>query len=190
MSAFSMEEREWFFHSYMGEFWLDTVRALAAALGEESALSYLAPRMKGFGMSLALDLKQELGIGEGEEGAMTAMGMVNAGLSQEVTPTIHSDHAIVTIYSCPFKDASPSVCVLVSAFLDGLCGSFGPEPESSFERGREGQPCHRTLLFGIKDDAPPADHSSRTALSKLKERLARGEISAEQYSQLRELILK
>lgn len=189
MSVFSAEERDWFFRSYMGEFWLNAVRALGKAMGEDGAVSYLAPRMRGSGMSLALGLKEELGLQNGLRGASSALHLINLALSQDGELVEDGAQARRTIVSCPFKQASPSVCALVQAFLDGARTALGPELGYRCEKGDDHAPCHWTLqdAHGTSDGGP-ADEAARGPLSRLRERLANGDISPEEYSQLARLV--
>jgi hypothetical protein len=98
------------------------------------------------------------------------------------------------IHSCPFEDVSYEVCKHLEGMLNGICEAINPSYEFAYDRMMTmgDKSCHWTIKkkesMIEKPESQVADKDEM--LRKLKWRLTNGEITPEQYKELRDLLLE
>jgi len=88
------------------------------------------------------------------------------------------------VSSCPFKNHPFEVCKHMEAMFNGVCEAINPEYEFVYDRMMsKGDPtCHWTIRRKVTS---PADESS---IEILKKRFAKGELSKEEYLEMKTLL--
>lgn len=181
---------------YLGEYWVMAVKALSDHLGPERSTSVLAPYMRHSGISYGLKCAKSPSEGDnGLNRIVKSVGECNEALemrSHERNPLDPQR----TIAECPFRDAPPEVCAQFEAFCKGICEGIDPRYEFSYDRmmSKGDERCHWTIRLKGKGtlDAETKlmaeSRSDESPLALFKRRLAKGEISKEEYLELKELL--
>jgi hypothetical protein len=179
---------------YLAEFWILATKALIDHLGEERAASMLAPYMKHRGASFGLKGSTTSGHGVFDLMRITSrLDLCNKALHMKISDNV-SDVRVVerTIVDCPFREAPVAVCQQFESFCNGVCEAMDPDYEFVYDRmmTRGDKSCHWTIRKKGEATKEKEGVAEDDAFKTLKLRLAKGEITPEQYRQLRDLLLE
>jgi hypothetical protein len=101
------------------------------------------------------------------------------------------------IDECPFSGGPTEICSQYEAFFNGLCEAINPDCEFAYDRmmTKGDKTCHWTIRkkgepAKEKPQGEAAKEPGENAFELLKKRLVKGEITPEQYRQLRDILLE
>jgi hypothetical protein len=165
---------------------------------EEEMLSSLEPALRTLGKRLALFLENELvGELEGREGMLRAISICQRSMMMQVELTEPTGKEEVTgqVTSCPFQDAPVIACREFERVMNGVCEVLLPDHEFVYGdmMSKGDKKCTWSLrrrFSGATSEAVPAASKEDDPIKVLSLRLARGEISEEEYERKMQLILK
>jgi len=147
------------------------------------------------GASLIDTLKEPHGVGSDTARASALISGLS-GMLRRRTGTVEvslNDVKGETTY-CPFKTGTELTCEMMEHLFSGFCGAMDPPCAFIYsERSRsEGMPCQwRAKIINLKNpDSRDLDNDSMDAISILKLRLAKGEISEQEYERKAGLLAK
>jgi hypothetical protein len=195
MTHISERELQWRGHHYYGGVWLMITYAMVNGLGSEAMNECLSSRMRRNGFSFGLRIKQYLEIeGRDLDSILRALDVFSKGVCQKNIPlSIDEDTVRIQVNECwwSYNDyATPEHCRLVEIINDSICKSINPDYEFRYDSMRtEGADIcawtvrKRSAIRNYQADAPKAP-TEQDLLSVLKMRLARGEISLDQYEKI------
>ncbi|MCU0861986.1 MAG: SHOCT domain-containing protein [Methanomassiliicoccales archaeon] len=177
---------------YAGEFVANTVLAAKQALGEQWR-SVLIPAGEHYGASLNQRITGATRL-TGID--LASVGMVVEFVSSLLLQEGKEDWVQGTdwrkeITQCPFSSRPREVCEQLEAMYRGICCSMNPN--LAFDHGSRMTEGHGSCMYhiGKGSGACHKDMSEvEEPLLSLKTRLARGEISEEDYLRLRQLLLE
>lgn len=174
---------------YLGEHWVMATRAALDFEDSPETFSLLKMRMRQQGMSKALHYRQMLGIQGDDVYAIGAiLDFLNSLLRQEgKTVSSSKDFVEKEIVQCPFRDSPGAICDQLEAFTNGVCEAINSE----FELVHKGamckgdSKCSRVVKrkgTALKEKHNVVDRTEEiTPLIVLEMRLAKGEISLEEF---------
>jgi hypothetical protein len=195
----SDEELEWRAHHYIGGVWEMVTQALVEDLGIELIHAPLESYMRRNGYSYGLRIKRYLGIeGRDKESLVVALEAFGRSICQtHMIESSEGDDVRVIVDQCPFRCdlVTPEHCRLIEMINQGICTAINPEFSFKYES---------MTTLGEKDciwslGRTPSDKSDETGtiqhlsgnddlLQILKSRLARGEISLDQYEKIKQIL--
>jgi hypothetical protein len=166
-------------------------------VGEE-LLASLEPELKAIGKRVALFLENELSGGlEGKEGALSAISICQRSMmmSGEGIEPIDADAYSGKVTVCPFQDAPALACREFELVMRGVCEVIYPGYEFAYDRimTKGDEYCTWTLRKKaevLSENKVVQPREEDEPMKVLSLRLARGEISEEEYERKVELILK
>jgi hypothetical protein len=192
------EVSNWEFRSfqvqYLSESWVFTTRAIIDQLGARSAAEKLRSYMRHsgllYGIMLSKDLKDE---DKGIQLLGRVIGALNDGHMRKGSRMATTDMVEEEVRECPFSHAPPEICLQYEAFFNGICEAIDPSCEFSYDRmmtdGDES--CHWAIRRKRTSPISPSEKDpNEELLRRLRSRLVEGEITPEQYRQLRELLME
>jgi hypothetical protein len=179
---------------YLSESWVFTTRAIIDQLGSRSAAENLRSYMRhsglSYGLSVAKDLKEE------ERGIQLIgriIGALNDGHMRKGSRSMAGDLIEEEVWECPFSQAPPETCLQYEAFFNGICEAIDPSYEFAYDRMMTDgdERCHWAIRRRrTAPDAPQEEGPDDELLRRLKSRLVEGEITPEQYRQLKGLLME
>lgn len=98
------------------------------------------------------------------------------------------------ITACPYRNAPPEACCQFQSFFNGVCNAIDPNYEFVYDRmmtkGEEHCHCNIRRRDFLANGNKKVDHEDRSSdpISVLKMRFAKGEISKEEYVEMRRLL--
>jgi hypothetical protein len=181
--------------AYVGECWSNATRAFFDLAGPDKALSMLRFQMKGSGNSFGARMKERLGAREGSMQSIRDLIDLVQTLHQQNSTIISNEASIECIIGeCPFSSSPPEICLQYEAFFNGICEAIDPSYEFYYDRmmTKGDQNCHWTIRKkgDVAKSKPSESSDLDEMLKKLKWRLTNGEITPEQYHQLRDVLLE
>jgi len=189
---------DWEFRSfqvqYLSESWVFTTRAVIDQLGAKSAAEKLRAYMRHSGLSYGIKVARELKDFErGLQPLGRIIGALNDGHMRKGPRKSTADAIDQEVRECPFSQAPPEMCLQYEAFFNGICEAIDPSYEFAYDRmmtdGDES--CHWVIRRkGAAPGAPQKKDPDDELLRRLKSRLVEGEITPEQYRQLKELLME
>jgi predicted ArsR family transcriptional regulator len=109
---------------------------------------------------------------------------------------LSNDEFVREITECPMLVFSPpEMCKQTEAFYQGICRSIDPDLEFHYEKMMSAGDDICLWSLRRKSASPPKEEkeisrTSQTPLEVLKMRLAKGEVTKQEYEELRELLSK
>ncbi|MDD1746711.1 MAG: L-2-amino-thiazoline-4-carboxylic acid hydrolase [Methanomassiliicoccales archaeon] len=200
LGQISEDEMRWRSHEFSGGVWMMLTYAMVNSLGPERMLNILSSQMRRNGFALGLRIKRDLGI-EGSESTsmLDALELFSRAVLQKHTVlTNEPDKIEVEVDGCIWCGhdySTPEHCQLIEAINDSICKSINPDYEFRYltMRTRGDDRCVWTVQKGssklkerpsnLKEVPPELD-----PLSLLKLRLAKGELSLDEYRLLRDAL--
>lgn len=192
------EEMDYLKYSTIAEIFIINTRAFSELLGHDKMLSLVSPRMAVAGRELGARLIEKYGSsGQMTLDAVSLVNLVTSTIDQKIgTIESTSDHVRYSVRECPLKDAPPEVCEQLAEFLDGLFKALNGHHFQCEERMSSGSKTCQCILcrtdeLNLKDGGaqPPLD-AREDPLGLLKRRLAKGEISLEEYKAIRNALME
>jgi len=193
----SREEADSWAVQYIAEHWVMLTRAMMDFERSEVVLMSQLMSMREKGMSLGLRLlRSSPQRAEGLREVTSFLEFSNRLFHQEGTIVFEDlDKLEREITSCPFQNAPPAICAQYEAFLSGICEAVEPELRVSYEKmmTKGDRTCRWVVQRKSKSDrtsmveagtTPPVDEAIRA----LAMRLAKGEISEEEFERKRRLL--
>ncbi|MDD1756696.1 MAG: SHOCT domain-containing protein [Methanomassiliicoccales archaeon] len=165
---------------------------------EEEMLAGLELELRAIGRRLALFLENELtGELEGKEGMLRAIGICQRSMVMqgELNAQIEPEGLKGEVTVCPFQDSPNLACREFELVMNGVCEVICPDFEFAYDRmmtkGDKNCTWSLTRKKAVKpSEKEQAQDSTDDPAKVLSLRLARGEISEEEYERKMQLILK
>jgi hypothetical protein len=177
-----------------GNTWIHLTRSLVEILGHEEAVSILGKYMRHFGYSVGLRLK--VGIQKEGRDALAINHLLEeineAGHQKGRMVELSSERVVKEISECPFSGSPSEIGEQLECFANGVCEVINPEFEVMHPKAmcRGDATCVRVILkkaqAPIKVSKNVQDNDGH--ITVLKSRLAKGEISLEEYRLLKEAL--
>ncbi|MDD1755380.1 MAG: SHOCT domain-containing protein [Methanomassiliicoccales archaeon] len=180
---------EEFAPAVLGEYWAISTKSFIEVVGEDRTREILTERQREFGGESAVGIISLFGLEEGTKVSPgEAMGfmsevfqMMGDGGSADL-PLVEKE-----ISECPFSGSPEEVCYQYEAFLNGLLSKIEPDCELKYDRmmTKGDKTCHWAIrkCLETKVKERPGDPLIILAL-----RLARGEISDEEFEKKKALL--
>jgi hypothetical protein len=178
----------------IGESWNYTVKALVDYSGSERTSEKLAPYMRHSGLSAGIRLANRYGLERGDYAIKEMIKVLWLCHHDKSRFNEKPNLLECTVDECPFSDGPAELCLQYSSFFNGLLEALDPSYEFAYDRmmTKGDKTCHWTIRK--KEEAAKAQPSESSdldeMLKKLKWRLTNGEITPEQYRQLRDILLE
>lgn len=200
----SKEERDYWAIQILGEEWVLCTRALMDDENSDRALNLLKIRMKLQGISTGLRFSKKLEIGGNDALAIASLVDFCNSLFQQEGKVTHSspDRIEKEMSQCPFQYAPREICIQFEAFTNGICEAVNPDYEVVHTKAmcKGDSSCVRIIRKKgteepVEKEAPetrkePLEGFVDDPLKVLKMRLARGELTEEEYVRQRKLLLE
>lgn len=194
-SQISKEELDWRSHHYIGGVWEMVTHAMVNDLGSKAMLDSLSNYMRRNGFSFGLRIRQYLGIeGRDLDSILKALNVFGKAIYQKQVPLSTGPEELnVYVKECPFFSDYATIehCQLIESINDGICKSINPGFEFHYDsmRTKGAEKCLWTVRKQSPTQKSPGSEtatvsSEENLLSVLKMRLAKGEISLEQYEKI------
>jgi len=186
------EVLEFLEHAYLGELWVIVTRAFIDATDGEKASSQLEEGMRESGREIGEKYRERLLATGSDIGNF--IHSLNALHDKKESCSFDGGIPNGEVSECPFSNSVPEICHEYEAFFNGICEAADPSCEFKYSRmmTKGDKTCHWTLskkgMTAGKRELQPLDEDEM--LKKLKWRLTNGEITPEQYRQLRDLLLE
>lgn len=199
LNLWTDEEKKWLSHHVTAEFWLSTIRALEDQIGADDAAVILEPFMREVGALVFSKLNNKLG--PPEKSARTAaclISQINELENQNGTEILSGDRVISKrIVECPFCDSPEIFCKQYEVMCDAICKEVSPDLSFRYESMISRGDPNCVWVISSKENARTKDGKKKgdepgsqtiDPLRVLLQRLARGEISREEYEELKAFI--
>jgi len=190
------EFREYMALSVLGEMWSNATRALVDFAGPERAYDRLRFHMRHSGLSFGIRMSDRFGARErGLDSILEMIELVQILHHRKATCVRGEGGAEGKVNECPFSSSSPEICAQYEAFCNGICEAIDPSYEFAYHRMMtkgEGT-CSWAVKRRVQEGARATKQSTSDQLDAskiLRRRLAAGEISKEEYRELRDLLLE
>jgi len=178
---------------YFGEFVVLTTNAALDALGNKLFMEIIGPAMFEHGKEVGRTVLREHIQATGKGDSLRAVDFVNHIIKQSGDFQNVSDGKwSKEVGECPFSHASKEFCSLFQNYLEGICKSYDADSWFSYSRCMtSGAPsCVSELRIPVERGQTPSHNPYEDHLAVLKMRLAKGEISEEEYARLKRLVLE
>jgi hypothetical protein len=179
-----------------GEFWADLTKSFCDAIGAQEAMKVMLPSVRGSGRSYA-EMRGKESRKRGEpllfESQIDDLNRLTRRKSVSIWNPRGGEGEVS---ECPFSGSSPEICQQFEAFFNGVCDAISPGSEFHYDKMMtRGDPvCHWSVKRNSKALETSSDgllsDGDGTALELLKKRLVMGELTPEQYSTLRDILLE
>jgi hypothetical protein len=177
--------------AWTGELWILATRTLVDTIGPDAALQRLGPYMRDSGRAVGLKLaKNSPPGGRSLETITSVVSTIHELHQKRLEVTAIADRTQGTIRECPFAgSAPPLLCMQYEAFFNGICEAIDPAYEFLYERTMVGGDAECGWQIRRKDSkGEPPVKLEQEPLKVLRLRLARGEITKEEYLDLKTLL--
>jgi hypothetical protein len=178
---------------YFGEFVVLTTNAASDALGDKAFMEIMSPAMFEHGKEVGRTVLREHILATGKRDSLRAVDFVNHVIKQSGDfQYISEGKWSKEIGECPFSHAPKEFCSLFQKYLEGICNSFDANSWFSYSicMTSGASSCLSELRLPVERGHRPPNHLYDDHLMMLKMRLAKGEISEEEYVRLKRLILE
>jgi hypothetical protein len=175
------------------------LRSGSSALVEakEEAMKSLFHRLQLLGSSIGLQIKRGTSDGSSIKTINRTVQLISDLHRRTSQMNINGNLIECTISDCPFAGTGVmDICLQYQAFFNGICEAIDPCYEFAYDRlmTKGDKTCHWTIRKkGAAKEKPQgeaAKEPGETAFELLKKRLVKGEITPEQYRQLRDIMLE
>jgi predicted hydrocarbon binding protein len=193
----SREDADSWAVQYIAEHWVMITRAMMGFERAEEVLQAQLRSMRELGLAYGLRLKEGASHAhQGAQGIASLLEFSNLLLHQEgESRAIGPDSVACEIVSCPFQHAPPALCAQYEAFLEGMGEAVDQACCVRYERMMtKGDRTCRWVVQRKEAEALPSKpeagitSSAEEPLKVLALRLARGEISEEEFERKRRLL--
>jgi hypothetical protein len=164
---------------------------------EDELLAGLEHELRAIGRRLAVFLENELGELEGEEGMLRAVSICQRSMMMlgESNPSSEADGLSGKVTVCPFQDAPVMACREFELVMNGVFEVLNPDYEFAYGRMMSKGDMNCTWSLSKKSirrssENKQAQDSLDDPAKVLSLRLAKGEISEDEYERKMQLILK
>ena len=191
----SLEEMALWNHSYMGGEWTAPLKSMLNELGPETTMNALQPKFKEIGKDFANRFKEEYKVSSNDFDSMVkgieefhSCFLKRGGLDRTF------DGFEMTTNECPYSGEPSEICQLFQSFYEGLLEEIHPSliMKNSAMMTKGDKTCHWTISkkgsTARVGAAPTREDDSRTALKALAFKYAQGEITKDEYDELKKLI--
>ena len=193
-------EKEALTTSYTCTIWMNTIRAMLEVLGSEDTIALFDAHSRIKGEEFGEEAKRRLGVEKGDaRDAEEVVEALGSALGQEYKRLEDSTDFVRTeIEGCALADGPIEACKQFELLANGVCKSFDPSLEIIYEKMRTkgDKTCH--WVIGKKGEllkekpngkTPSSGNNERKkALKVLALKYAQGEITKDEYDELKELI--
>lgn len=177
---------------YLGNWWNYTTSGFVDLFGSERSIEILRPYMQNCGKVTGIALSRELKMHEKDVLAIGTLVDFYGGVMQQTgNVTTKIDMMEKEITSCPFSSSPVETCKQMEFISQGLVEVINPDYEFAYDRmmSKGDKTCH----WVIKKKHSGANKASSSQedpdpLKVLKLRFAKGEISKEDYIEMRSLL--
>lgn len=183
--------------AYLGQFWIDSTNAFIESVGKEKAIGILLPMMRDLGRKFGVRLMEELDMElDRFDLLQKIVEKIDDSIQMELNTSLQSlDMVEKEVTYCPFSNAPPEICEQFESFINGICDSVAPSYELHYCKKMTigDKTCHwvvKRKTTGTNEISHQSETGSQGALDILKKRLASGEISKDEYKELRDLLLE
>lgn len=179
----------------LSQFWIDSTNAFIDAVGRDSASKILNQMMRGLGMKFGSRILEDLNIlADNPSVLLKSVERIENFNQREGKVAIDASGNIEKeITNCPLVNSPIEICDQYESFINGICDGLAPSYEFRYDRrmSQGDQVCHWVIQKKDHRETVLSKESTKpheTALELLKKRLVKGEITTEQYLQLKDLI--
>jgi predicted ArsR family transcriptional regulator len=190
LDRISEEESQWLHSHVLGELWNIGVLVAVDILGEEQARASLVAVAKNEGELLATEKRGRVDEDGKVDAALQLLELMKeAGLRGELEREREADQVII-VKDCPLKGGYSIACLQVEALIDSFVRNLDPSFSYHYrEMGSEdGGRCVAVLRSHRVPGTAEAPLLESEPLKILLSRLARGEISVDEYKAMKEFI--
>jgi predicted hydrocarbon binding protein len=184
--------------SYIGECWSNATRAFIDTVGSEGTLCRLRFQMKNSGQSFGTKMAEQYKAWKGGKQSILDLIDFVQVLHQRKGVTEKKEGEIEgTVNECPFSASQPEMCLQYEAFFNGICEAIDPSFEFAYDRmmTKGDKTCHWTIrkkgetAKETVGETPSSEVNERKiALKALAFKYAQGEITKDEYNELKEII--
>jgi hypothetical protein len=181
--------------SVLGESWSNATRAFMDFVGQERAIDRLCFYMRHAGLSFGIRMSDLFGARErGFQSILEIVELVQLLHHRKGICTRQEESAEGKVSECPFSSSPLEMCSQYEAFFNGICEAIDPNYEFVYDHmmTKGDKSCHWMIRKRGKalSASPDTTQSSENEdmLRSLKWRLIKGEISKEEYEELRNLV--
>ncbi|HTY48015.1 MAG TPA: hypothetical protein VMB46_10180 [Methanomassiliicoccales archaeon] len=192
---FSAKERLFWQLAGYGEFWVVSAKAFSDWAGPEKAMDVLGHYMRMSGLSIGGRLAKKIGESSSNQETLTnIVSMICRAHQKSSNLEENGVGTVQEICKCPFSDSPKEICEQYQTFFNGICEAIDPSYEFKYDRmmTKGDGTCHWTIkkkgARAEKGLSPSTDQDEM--MKKLKWRLTNGEITPEQFRQLRDLLFE
>ena len=201
LTEVSPEMRTLWIGALNGNSWIYVTNSLVEVLGSEKALEILGRHMRLLGNSLGLRLKNRL-----DEEGLDALAINHlmeelnqAGHQEGKVVQMTKDEVVKEFTACPLSGSPMEIGAQFESFANGVCEIINPDFEITHPQAmcRGDAKCIRVIARRsplLEEGAPVSREQVNDDLTRnlalLKSRLAKGDISLEEYRSLREVLLE
>jgi hypothetical protein len=193
----SPEARTFMVGAGHGNPWIHLTRSLVEILGHEEAVSILGRYLRHFGYSVGLRLR--VGIQKEDSNALAIHKLLEeineAGHQKGRVIELSSERVVKEITECPFSGSPPEIGEQLECFANGICEVIDDGFEVTHPKAmcRGDASCIRVIARKApspgmvkKEEGRVGEHEGNNHLAVLKSRLAKGDISLEEYRLLKQ----
>jgi predicted hydrocarbon binding protein len=172
-------------------------------IGSERTLELALPQAKELGLKVGNNLMGDSGGNGNIQTIRDKLDFLSSIQGQIGAPAILTGSILEKeIKECPYKGSPPEVCKQLEAIFNGVCESIDPDYEFAYDRmmSKGDKTCHwvvrkKGAQEPVKRDVTKITSTEKhedkdEALRALRIRLAKGEITKQEYEELRELLSK
>jgi hypothetical protein len=199
MSQISEEEIRWRSHVFSGGVWLMLTCAMVNSIGSEMTLNSLSSHMRRNGSAFGLRIKRNHSLeGSDLDSILNALDIFSRAVLQKQTILSNGPEKIeVQVEECIWSGhdySTPEHCQLIECINDGICKSINPEYEFRYSsmKTRGDDKCIWTVKKSSakkgQASESPKTSTEQDPLTLLKIRLAKGEITLEQYEKIAQVL--
>lgn len=160
-------------------------------VGSQRAVERVAPLARETGLRLGAKLRSAAG----EKGDLSMVNdkldLLGTTLQQRGPPALITESSIEReVTDCPCKGAAPEVCKQLEGVFNGICEAINPDYEFAYDRmmSKGDSTCHWTVRKKTADMEAAPQEPVDDPLKVLRLRFAKGEITKEEYLEMKALL--
>jgi hypothetical protein len=183
------EEREFWRLAACGEWWTMTTRGFIDFAGSDEALKKLRFYMRHSGLSVGTRLATKIKVKNPDAKAIgTIVAQMGSFHQRKEEDSTGENCYEANVTECPFSGGPSEICSQYEAFFNGMCEAIDPSYEFAYDRmmTKGDKTCHWTIKK--KGEAAKEKPEEDDALKALRLRFAKGEISKEEYLEMKETL--
>jgi len=174
---------------YLGEWWVDATKAFEEAMEQEMAEDILREHAFNAGHSVFSPMISRLGIDRTDAiswGSLICRSSPAFGDGIKVLVS-NENECKAEISDCPFAASPFELCQQIESFYDGACKGIDPVLEFRYEemRTKGDERC----IWSLRRKGTAPGRVSEDALALLRHRLAKGEVSIEEFDDIRKRLI-